>query len=255
MTKEEYLNKLNELLQDENIDNIDEIIEEVNQKYDLGAMAGLTDDEIIADIGSPEEILNRNKKVHVDVKTLDIEISDVFSSDIEFRERDENGIDIRLSKDLKNIMNVEVSDDKITIRPISKVNHYRILRSSEISIEYGPNIDFNKVSLYTVSGDGEIEKIKCNTVKIETVSGDFDIDYLEAESAVLKTVSGDINVSELKTKVCTISTVSGDINVDSGSITSLVANTISGDIDVCASVKASKCSKISGDITINNVEE
>lgn len=255
MTKEEYLNRLNELLKDENIENADEILEEIKQKYDLGKMAGLADDEIIEDIGNPEEVLGRNKKTHIDVKTLDIEIADVFSSDIEFRERDENGIDIRLSKDLKDKMTVNVTDDKITIKPINKMNHYRVSRSSEICIEYGPNIDFNNVSFYTVSGDGEIEKIKCNSVKVETVSGDFDIDYLEAESVVLKTVSGDIDVSTLKAKVCTISTVSGDVGVDSGNITSLVASTISGDIDVCAAVKTSKCSKISGDITINNIEE
>ncbi len=252
MTKEEYLNKLKELLKAENIENVDEIIEEVNQKFDLGMSAGLTDDEIISDIGSPEEILLKNKKEHKDTKILDIEIADPFSSDIIIRERSENGIDIRLSKELKDKLNVVITDDKISIKPFNKLNHYRNLRSCEINVQYGPNINFNNVSLYTVSGDGVIDKIKCNNAKIETVSGDFDINYLEAESIVLKTVSGDIDIEKLKTISCTISTVSGDVNIASCIIKSLVASTISGDIDITGNVNSSKCSKISGDITINN---
>lgn len=255
MTKEEYLSKLKELLNTENVENADEIIEEMGQKFDLGSMAGLSDEEIIADIGSPEDILLKNKKVHKDTKTIDIEIADPFSSDIIVHERSENGIDIRLSKELKDKLNVIITDDRISIKPFNKLNHYRNLRSCEINVEYGPNIEFNNVSLYTVAGDGEIERIKCNNAKIETVSGDFDIDYLEAESLVLKTVSGDIDIEDLKTNVCSITTVSGDVDIDSCTIKSLVATTISGDIDICGSVNSSKCSKISGDISINNEDK
>ena len=118
-------------------------------------MAGLSDDEISADLGSPEDIVRKNKKVHRDNKVLDIEIADPFSSDIIIHERSENGIDIRLSRELKDKLNVIINDDKISIKPFNKLNHYRNLRSCEINVEYGPNITFNNVSLHTVSGDGE----------------------------------------------------------------------------------------------------
>ena len=255
MNKQEYLNKLEELLKADNIENSDSIIEEASQKFDIGSMAGLSDDEIIADLGSPEEIVRKNKKVHRDNKVLDIEIADPFSSDIIIHERSENGIDIRLSRELKDKLNVIINDDKISIKPFNKLNHYRNLRSCEINVEYGPNITFNNVSLHTVSGDGDIDNIKCRNANIETVSGDFDIDSLEAESVVLKTVSGDIDIDDLKTNVCTITTVSGDVDTSSCSIKSLVATTISGDIDITGLVNSSKCSKISGDITINHEDE
>ena len=38
MNKEEYLNKLEELLKADNIENSDSIIEEASQKFDIGSI-------------------------------------------------------------------------------------------------------------------------------------------------------------------------------------------------------------------------
>ena len=274
MNKEEYLNKIRELLEKENVEGVENIISDIEKKYDLGVMAGLSEDEIVDDLGTPFDILGKYKQKDEDLKYMDMEINDPFSSDIRIEKREEEGIDIRISKDLKDKMEVIVEDNKISIKPFRKNNHFRIIRSSEIAIFYGPNIKFGNVSLYTASGDSIIDDIECKIVKIETVSGDFEIkgisaesvflktvsgDFevkgISAESVILKTVSGDIDINTLKTGACSISTVSGDIDVSSCNINSLVVSTISGDIDVTGVVKTSKCTRISGDININNIEE
>lgn len=253
MNKNEYLNKVKEVLINANVDNIEEIISELDKKYEIGLMAGLSDEEIISDLGKEDDILRKYQNKNSEYCFMDMEINDPFSSDINIINRDENGIDIKLSKELKDKLTVVVEDDQVTIKPIGNKTHFRI-RSSEMAIYIGPNIKFNKVTIFTVSGDSTIGSLSCESAKIDTVSGDFDIESLSAKSLNLETVSGDISINELKVDNCVISCVSGDIDVNSCKIGSLVVSTISGDVEMTGSVKTSKCSRISGDITINNME-
>ena len=254
MNKELFFNCLKETLEANNIENIDEIISEYEKKYEIGVSAGMEEEDIIESLGKIEDILNKYVKKESDKITYNIKVEDVFSSDFRIHKQNKDGIDINVSKEIKDYVEISTENHNIIIRPSKEFKGHRFfrsLRSGLIDIYYGPNVLFDDISLTTVSGDFDVDDITCNSATIITVSGDFDFEYLNAKEALLSTVSGDIDFNRIFVDVCRIKTVSGDIKADYCQIENLEVTTVSGDVDLTGVVKNKKSSSISGDITIN----
>ena len=56
MTKEEYLKKLEVLLQENNVEDSDAILRKCERRFELAKEAGMNLDETIEMLGSPEEV-------------------------------------------------------------------------------------------------------------------------------------------------------------------------------------------------------
>lgn len=254
MTKEVFFNCLRETLENNNVENIDSIISEYEKKYEIGVSAGIGEEDTIENLGKIEDILKKYVKKESDKITYSIKVEDVFSSDFRIHRQENDGIDINVSREIKDYVEINTDNHTITIRPSKEDKGYRFFRNrrcGNIDIFYGPNVLFDEITLTTVSGDFDVDDITCNKANIVTVSGDFDFEYFNAKEALISTVSGDIDFNRLFVDLCKIKTVSGDVNADYCQIENLEVSTVSGDVDLTGVVKNKKSSSISGDITIN----
>ena len=265
--KDEYLKKLEELLEENNIKNKEEVLKKYQKRYEFGLESELSDDEIEKMLGNPEDVVEKlkdnkdrvkpsfkiydevksdyKKGYNLVVKTVGDDIYIVDSTDdlvhLEFENVDvdsynvkndsESGVLISYVKTKFFGLNRRKSG-KITI----KVPKGRVFDLVEISTTSGDhNIDklsANTVSFSTVSGDADIHSIKCNYVSISAVSGDYEINEIDSDKLTINTVSGDIDISELKTNKIVLDSVSGDIDINSTSCDNITCNSVSGDIKV-----------------------
>lgn len=250
MNKEEYLEKLKNRLENEKINNQEEILNKYENRFDIGYKAGLSDDEIIEMLGPVEEIILNN---NVDDKTeYNLDITEVFIEDVYIKNKKGTGIDINLSDELKDYINITTDNHKIIIKNKSGVFFKKHVGSIEILI--GENIKFNEVVINTVKCDYEIEQLDAQSISIATVSGDSNIERMSAKKISLSIVSADVAVRDLKANELIVSTVSGDITCNYVDVEMAKLSTISGDINLTGKIKEKRTSSISGDINIKIIE-
>lgn len=264
--KEEYLKKLEELLNENEIEDKDEILSKFQKRYDFGLESELSEEEIEKMLGKPEDVIKKYKNDSKKEETKEFKIYDEVDANYK---RNYNlviktvGDDIFLIKSDDNLVHLEFDDvdtdsyeikndseegvyinyrktkffglnrrksGKITVKVPAGRGFDKVEISTTSGDHYIDKLEGNNVTFSTVSGDADIHKIKCNNLNVQTVSGDFDIDQAEAEKVVFNTVSGDINANEVKSEKLVIDSVSGDVRVKEASSTSISGNSVSGDL-------------------------
>ncbi len=143
------------------------------------------------------------------------------------------------------------------------------LRKATIKI---PRSVLKDISIKTISGDVEAERLKADNLTFSTSSGDVvnkesvsksltastksgDIkcaDVHSEEKTKLSSISGDIRTFSLDTKDLDFTTKSGDVKMDplSDKISSVKGSNVSGDIAIRNLSKEAKLTTVSGDIML-----
>lgn len=272
MTKEEYLKKLEVLLQENNVEDSDAVLRKCERRFELAKEAGMNLDETIEMLGSPEEVASRATKVHeneetkTDRKIYNLEVRGCVTEDIIVKRNDSDKIVINIDEELQPYTKINQSENNISI----VINHPGKMSymDSDIEILVGNNIAFDKLVLASVSGDieldGELEvkrlslsnvsgdisvdKASGDTFTMQCVSGDINIDQIIADTVNTSAVSGDISFGSIKAKECKVSTTSGDASARYIECDYAVLNTFSGDINLTGKIKEKKARSFSGEI-------
>ena len=61
MTREEYLNELETLLVENEIENKEEVLNKYQKRFDLAGIAGMSEEETIEMLGTPTEVVEQLK--------------------------------------------------------------------------------------------------------------------------------------------------------------------------------------------------
>ena len=258
--KEQYLEELKKELEEKGVSNKDAIVEKYQKRYDFGIEAGLSDNEIIEMLGNPKDIASRYQKIediaeeegkenagyNLSIRTA---VDDI---NIYYRDIDK----VHLYFDGINLADYQVENNTktgILINRRGSEGGLRVLKNGgKITVEIPLNRVFDKVSIWTASGDHNIEKLKAKSISISAVSGDFDGDYFEAENISFSTVSGDIDVKKIKASKLNLNTVSGDVDIDEVDAPKVNVTTVSGDINIKKCDGNVNAAVVSGDVVVNN---
>lgn len=257
MTREEYLNELETLLVENDIENKDEVLNKYQKRFDLAGIAGMSEEETIEMLGTPTEVVEqlkikgKGKTNNETIKMYNLVVKGCVSEDITVRRGDSEKIVINMDEELKPCTEINQSENNIFIE-ISRTGSTYYTTNCEIEILVGNNIGFDKLSLVTISGDINVEdELRVNNLSLKAISGDIDVEKVYGENAHLQSVSGDINIEQIEANDVTVELVSGDINLGTTKAQELRVKTTSGD----AESKYVECdhaelSTISGDFNL-----
>ncbi len=257
MTREEYLNELETLLVENEIENKEEALTKYQKRFDLAGIAGMSEEETIEMLGTPTEVVEQLKtkeKVKTNnetTKMYNLVVKGCVSEDITVRRGDSEKIVINMDEELKPCTEINQSENNIFIE-ISRTGNTYYTTNCEIEILVGNNIGFDKLSLVTISGDINVEdELKVNSLSLKTVSGDIEVGTVYGETATLQCVSGDINVEQLEVKTAVTEAVSGDIDLGTTKASELRVKTTSGDVESkYVECNHAELSTISGDFNL-----
>ena len=257
MTREEYLNELETLLVENEIENKEEVLYKYQKRFDLAGIAGMSEEETIEMLGTPTEVVEqlkikgKGKTNNETIKMYNLVVKGCVSEDITVRRGDSEKIVINMDEELKPCTEINQSENNIFIE-ISRTGNTYYTTNCEIEILVGNNIGFEKLSLVTISGDINVEdELKVNSLSLKTVSGDIEVGTVYGETATLQSVSGDINVEKLEVKTVVTEAVSGDIDLGTTKASELRVKTTSGDVESkYAECDYAELSTISGDFNL-----
>ena len=253
-----FFNELEKELEKNNIANKDEILEKYQDRYQFGLQSGLSEEEILAMFGSPEEIAKeylekkQNEKVKKDliIKTVQDDIVIMESSDD------------KIHFEFKDVNLAKYSDLKKAITETGV--YFTYLKAKYLGLNRGKSgifylflpkdINFKKIEITTTSGDIKIDSLQGSRIWIQTTSGNVEIKNLVSDKFSLKGVSGDVFCENLEFSNMSYYSVSGDLKVNRACGETVHIDTVSGDVIIEESNAKYSTSSISGDIKIGNKE-
>ncbi len=254
MTKDEYLKLLKIELEKNQVEDVDLIIEKFNKRFDIANEADMTIEETIAILGDPqtaaEKYLNKNKNNH---KKYNLKINDSIIENLKITTNDSNIIEVNVSEDLINRLEIKHSENSLTITD-KQTKRFFSETIGDLEIIIGKNIEFDDFILELVSTDVEVENINAKNVKIKVITGDVDIEKIIADNCSISTISGDYEINYLKANTLIASTISGDIDVNYINVDDAKFSTISGDISAKGKINKQNGISVSGEINIKEFE-
>lgn len=238
MTKEVFLKKLREDLENYEVNDIDEIIAYFDEMIEDKKDNGMDEEVIIDSLDSPKEIA--------------LVLKGKEAKEEEIREGEYETCDgrVRYAKEATDLLNIsiDIADDEIKVTRGDDDNlyvifeekendHYKIKekdRGSKLKIEKNTPPIFNifnskerallelilpsgysgELKIEAVSGNIEVSDLKLRKLKAETVSGDVVIESCDIEDLKVQAVSGDIEVKDVRAVSLKVDNVSGDSEVD-----------------------------------------
>ena len=282
MTKQEYLLNLKEALSSYPEDFKEEILEAFEAHFQDGLDSGLSEDEVIDELGSIEEVMDNIRMMNGDlesinrapdprdtikenmtalqknIKEITKSISEVVNQniDISFSTRVND-----LKDKVKSNFNFEVRE-RLVIDGNFDIN---INKGSTLSCDFYPhNSIFTKfipdlsfssddTTTYIIlkEGGGELELTIPSDVKeiiINSRSGDVDINDLSLENIEIVSNSGDYYLANVEAINISLKSKSGDIELNNVKAHKVNASSISGDINITGDSLDIVATSTSGDI-------
>ena len=246
MTKDEYLSSLRNLLETNNIPNVDNIINQYNERFNIGYKALLTDDEIIERLGDINDILKKYQENNSKI-LYDIEVSTALIVDFSIEYTDDDNINIDVSEDLKEKIDINTTNNKIVIKNKLYSNFLK-RNSGELKIKIGKNVELDNVKLSFTATDIKISDLACQHLLLRITSGDAVINSLKACDININTVSGDVEIKKLTCDELVCNSVSGDISINNVISKNAKVSSISGDVYLHGHIDKRSFSVISGDL-------
>ncbi|MBR5662351.1 MAG: DUF4097 family beta strand repeat protein [Bacilli bacterium] len=183
------------------------------------------------------------------IKTI---LVDTKSSDINIYESDDEEIKIKIYSDKKDKINVNKTDNEISIvnKQTSQMCFGFCFGNRKIDI-YVPKTYEGKFEIKTTSGDIKSDLETSNDYKIKVTSGDIKIDRVNSLSG--SATSGDIEIKEISSSI-NFKTTSGDIEIDMFDVKANSSIKVtSGDVEINQLTGAYvDASAKSGDIKVKN---
>ncbi len=289
MTKSEYLSALKHKLESFNMELQQEIMEDYEQHFAEGLAAGKTEDEIIEELGSIEDMIQelpeedmkqeiqamdnvsrKNSTYEGEYKAIAIEglVADVYlegSDDGCISVDYQNDGDAYIQQKYRfyqyeenGVFHVGVKDsgerkDKKKIVLFGKtILSYNSMTQCNGNIQLTVRIPAGipRVEAVTLSGDLDVRGVRTNQLELKTTSGDMNLDDMESAGMSFQTASGDIDLTGARAETVRMQTASGDIEVSDLTAATLTAGTGSGDMEIEGSLEEYIIKTGSGDVEL-----
>ena len=264
MNKDEYLRRLKNRLNDLNIDGKDEIYNDFTNHFEIGHQNGLSDDELIENLGSIDEVLesleslSKQEKITIDHHNQAKEFTNKITCvDVQARHANttlkhssDNGFHVDLHKDGKlpeklNHTLIAYQEEEKFIINVLPIFPYKTYGDYELVIQVPSEL--NKINLNSSSGDIYTNSINIKHIKINSASGDINLQNLVCDILSLTVASSDIDIKHL-TGNLDIKSASGDVQIDHANGDNFSFKNVSGDLNIQADYKRILLNNVSGDV-------
>ena len=268
MTRTEYLDALKQKLESFNMELQKDIMEDYEQHFVEGLAAGKTEDEIIEELGSIEDMIQELPEEDLKQEIQITENADEKNGTYEgnFRGIVIEGLvaDVIIGKSDDGCIHVDYHNDGDT----QLQQRYQFYQYDENNVfhagikDVGRREGAKKIILFgktilsydTVnqySGDIQLSvRIPDGISVLEagTMSGDLKLYNLESGKASLHTASGDIDLTGFRAEAMRLQTGSGDVEAVNFAVGSLTVGTGSGDMELRGSMEECVIKTGSGDV-------
>lgn len=254
--KDEYMKILEEKLSKFNETTKREILEDYESHFSEGRAAGLSDEEIIRELGDiqemideiPQEDLYKEEKAQAQVA--------MFSNE-RYNSEAYKGICIETASidiAIENAIGDEIHVDYQGPDTEEAREHYKFYQYEKDGVFYvgvtesgvADNINMSFGSFFSKLFSGNFRQMTGSfggkltiqvsnnipVLDVKTLSGDIEINRVKKEAIQVKSTSGDIELSESKTDALSISSTSGDIELRMVGANAANISSTSGDIEL-----------------------
>lgn len=280
MTKSEYMGTLREKLQRYNRALETEILEDYEQHFAEGLAEGRTEEEIIAELGNIEDMLQEfsEEDLKQELEAVESQASQSNSYEQLYRAVVIEGlladVEVRRSQDDQLRIDYENRGSK------SQKLRYRFYQYEENGVFYagvrehrsadfggdaGSGSIWNVFSHIPVRSGGDIEvRIEIPAgipaIKVHTSSGDLDIREIQTQELEARCTSGDLQIEDVACKRLNGKTLSGDMEVSGVAMnvcedSEIELCTTSGDMEIRRLAAARvRMQTSSGDLSVKELE-
>lgn len=270
MTKSEYMSTLREKLQRYNRALETEILEDYEQHFAEGLAEGRTEEEIIAELGNIEDMLQEfsEEDLKQELEAVESQASQSNSYEQLYRAVVIEGlladVEVRRSQDSQLRIDYENRGSK------SQKLRYRFYQYEENGVFYAGVKDckdmpftFGNLGNRSFSGDINLSvQIPAGipVIKVHTSSGDLDIREIQTQELEARCTSGDVQIEGVTCKKLNGKTQSGDMEVSGVTMnvcedTEIELCTTSGDVEIRRLAAARiRMRTSSGDLSVKELE-
>jgi lia operon protein LiaG len=248
MTKKEYLEALNNALQNTDDAAREELLNDFEEHFAIGKANGRSDDDIMASLGPIDELV---AALDLPPKTTTIPIQSTQSgksySEIQTIEVDSLHADVRVIPSVDEQTHVAFKSDgklvdklaystEVTQRghnlhiKIEPIKRFFIARSSELTIEIAVASSVNALRLESASGELHVMDVKVDKISARSASGDVHAQKVIFDRCDGTTASGDLHFNGCR-GVLNLSTASGNVYGEHHEATDVTVRSASGDVD------------------------
>ena len=260
--KKEYMDALEKALQGFSAETRGEILEDYEQHFAEGLAEGRTEEEIIRELGSIEEMIADlpEEKQPAERKTM---LETAFAGEGSDPAQADGGRVIEISSEIADIRAAASEDGRIRVDYTNAdPSRYEFFQSDEGGVfRAGERVKsssprallsflfksvrpdratltvripdgISSVKLRTVAGDVTLEGVRCGALAADATAGDVTLTECTAETLKIETVSGDARLRGVRCANGTVSATSGDLKADilkAGRVTFLSR---SGDVEL-----------------------
>lgn len=289
MTKSEYMELLRESLKGFSRELQEEILEDYRQHFAEGEKQGKTEEEIVEELGSIQDMIRELSEMNADNSTETGAEADAVEA------MRETGVSyagscraIKVECDVADIEILKSEDGQIHVdyqndgsekmKHLYAFHHYEKNGIFYVSVEKNENgehgflgriwsihreshaihiavrvpLGIEHLTLSSALGDVSICGLEIDMLEGNTANGDMSVRQIKVKKMELSTAVGSIDMEEIQAQTSEVSTASGDISGRSVCVQSLICETASGDIDVQAEAEKWQCNASSGDIVIHS---
>lgn len=264
MTKQEYMKQLKEKLNQFDPSLRSEIIEDYVRHFAEGEQLGLDDEEIIAELGSIDEMIaqlneegaQKNYPLtttnYVEAESYRGVRFDLGIADVQIFSSPDNQLHI----DTRGNFNEEAftfnqrEENGIFVLELISQGVNRFFFRQRIKVEAYLPSEYESVEIKTASGEIEMKNIQADYIRCISGSGDLEIKDSGGCDMELNTHSGNIEAVRLDLSKLEIQTGSGEVEVLDGVMDHLEIKSGSGDIECHTDAGQIFCKTGSGDVEV-----
>ena len=266
MTKEKYMNTLRERLNQLNIEGREDILNDFEAHFTLGKENGHSDEELMASLGSIDEILEsyesinktNDEKIRIDGHDQKKEFTNKITTiDISARHADtkittstDGGFHVDLYKEgklLERLSHTLIAYQEVDVFFVKVLPLFPHKSSGQYDLNIQVPKDLPILLLNTSSGDGTLEGISVNEIRINSASGDFKLMDIKAERVDIEVASSDFQIKDVSGDMH-IRSASGDFQIESSHGKAFHYQSASGDLNLVGDYEQIQIANVSGDV-------
>lgn len=268
MTKEKYMQTLRERFNQLKIEGSEDILNDFEAHFTLGRQNGHSDEELMASLGSIEEILesyesvnkSNDEKIRIDGHNQKKEFTNKITTlDISARHADtkivtskDGGFHVDLYKEgklLERLSHTLIAYQEVDVFYVKVLPLFPHKSSGQYDLNIQVPNDLPILLLNTSSGNGTLEHITVNEIRINSASGDFKLMDIKAERFDIEVASSDFQISNVLGDMH-IRSASGDIQIESSNGKNIHYQSASGDLKLVGDYEMIHIANVSGDVNV-----
>lgn len=269
MTKNEYMEKLNETLVGFEKDLAKEILEDYEEHFKMGIKKGKTEEQICEELGDINEIARELKGLENEHSSTNSKKEETIAGNTEWKQEKAEEVNIKsiiVDALFADVIVIPSGSNQINLNYVNYGDQKQQMMYEFQSWQEGDRI-FAKV-IRKETNFGFFNYIKTPRMKIEvripdyvpnlhlnSSSGDMRLTGSKSNEVVVSTMSGDIEIQKYQAKDMQLHSQSGDVNIQNSTGETLCCNSTSGDLRLAdVGYKDFSLETSSGDVQLNRVE-